>query len=56
LISKIKKLEEQFISTPYQFSQNYKDENNIREQKLSFMEKNYKNLEAEVQEMKIVLT
>ncbi|XP_031472479.1 uncharacterized protein LOC116244724 [Nymphaea colorata] len=55
LISKIQKLEEQFISTPYELPQKYKEERNIREQKLSFMEKNYKSLEEEVSEMKELL-
>lgn len=55
LISKIQRLEEQFISTPYELPQKYKEERNIREQKLSFMEKNYKSLEAEVRDMKELL-
>lgn len=35
--------------------QKYKEERNIREQKLSFMEKNYKSLEEEVSGMKELL-
>jgi hypothetical protein len=38
-------LEEQFISAPYELPEKYKEERNIREQKLSFMERNYKSLE-----------
>ena len=52
LIGKIKKLEEQLISTPYQLPQSYKKERTIRQQKLTFMEKNYKSLQEEVKQMK----
>ena len=52
MITKIKKLEEQFIATPFELPSEYKKERNIREQKLSFMESNYRHLEDEVGDMK----
>jgi septal ring factor EnvC (AmiA/AmiB activator) len=52
LINKIKKLEEQFIAAPYELSHKYEKERSIREQKLTFMEKNYKSLEDEVKDMR----
>ena len=52
MIIKIKKLEEQFIATPFELPNEYKKERNIREQKLSFMESNYRHLEDEVRDMK----
>lgn len=52
LIAKIKKLEDKFISTPFELPQEYKKERNIRQQKLSFMQQNYQKLEDEVKEMR----
>lgn len=49
-------MEEQFISKPQELPQQYKKERDMREQKLSFMEKNYRALEEEVKEMKDLLT
>ena len=50
-MNKIKSLEEQLIP-PTELSQKLLNERNKREQKLSYMEKNYANLEGEVKEMR----
>lgn len=56
LLSKIKNLEEQLISSPNELSQKLLNERKKREQKLSYMESNYINLEQEVKEMRELLT
>lgn len=50
-MNKIKSLEEQLISTHRAFAKAPKRAEQ-REQKLSYMEKNYANLEGEVKEMR----
>lgn len=54
-MNKIKSLEEQLIS-PSELSQKLLHERSKREQKLTYMEKNYANLEEEVKEMRELLT
>lgn len=54
LMERIKQLEGDLIH-PSVLKQQLMEERNKREEQLSFMEKNYRNLEEEVEEMRCLL-
>jgi chromosome segregation ATPase len=56
LMSKINNLQKQLISSSPEVSKSYIEEREKREQKLTFMEQNYKNLEEEVKQMRGLLS
>jgi chromosome segregation ATPase len=55
-MSKINNLQKQLISSSPEVSKSYIEEREKREQKLTFMEQNYKNLEEEVKQMRGLLS